>query len=263
VIRAQQDWATQFIARRVERPDAQPRYLFVATQRNRYGRLPYPVATLSGKLKEFGDRIDVRDSQDRRVMVGQTHRFRHTKATSLINAGVPLHVVQRYLGHLSPTMTMHYAQTLQKTHEREFLRYKKITADGRQLELDPRDLYDLLELDKRADRVLPNGLCLLPPRQACERGNACLTCDKFATDQTYRDEHTQQLKRLGELIAHRREAFRARTGREMSDENVWLSQRRQEQRALQTIITALNHPDLGPDHAVRGAGTPARTQPDD
>jgi len=88
-------------------------------------------------------------------------------------------------------MTMHYAQTLQKTHEREFLRYKKITADGRQLELDPRDLYDLLELDKRADRVLPNGLCLLPPRQACERGNACLTCDKFATDATYLAEHIQ------------------------------------------------------------------------
>jgi integrase len=263
LIRAQQDWALEFIARRAERPDARPRYLFLATQRNRYGRLPYPVATLAHKLHEFGDRIEVRDSQNRRVAVGQTHRFRHTKATSLINAGVPLHVVQRYLGHLSPTMTVHYAQTLQKTHEREFLRYKKITADGRDLELDPRDLYDLLELDKRADRVLPNGLCLLPPRQACERGNACLTCDKFATDQTYLGEHTQQLTRLGELIDHRREAFRAKTGREMSDENVWLAQRRQEQRALQTIIAALKHPDLGADHAVRGAGTPARTQVDD
>ena len=34
-------------------------------------------------------------------------------ATSLLNTGVPIHVVQRYLGHLSPAMTMHYAQTLQ------------------------------------------------------------------------------------------------------------------------------------------------------
>ncbi len=160
-------------------------------------------------------------------------------------------------------MTMHYTQTLQKTHEREFLRYKKITADGGQLELDPRDLYDFLELDKRADRVLPNGLCLLPPRQACERGNACLTCDKFATDQTYLAEHTQQLRRLDELVQHRRETFRVKTGREMSDENVWLAQRRQEQRALQKIIAALEHPDLDPDQAVRAAGTPARTQVDD
>ena len=62
--------------------------------------------------------------------VSNVHRFRHTRATSLINAGVPVHVVQRYLGHLSPRMTMHYAKTLRETHEREFLRYKKITADG-------------------------------------------------------------------------------------------------------------------------------------
>ena len=27
---------------------------------------------------------------------------RHTRAASLLNAGIPLHVAQRYLGHLSP-----------------------------------------------------------------------------------------------------------------------------------------------------------------
>lgn len=103
---------------------------------------------------------------------------------------------------------------------------------------------------------------MLPPRQACERGNACLTCDKFATDKTYLDEHTQQLARLDELIEQRRETFRARTGREMSDDNVWLSQRRQEQHALRAIIAALQHPELDPGQrqAVRGAGTTARTE---
>ena len=40
---------------------------------------------------------------------------------------------------------MHYAQTLAATHEREFLRFHKITADAAQLAVDPRDLYDLLE----------------------------------------------------------------------------------------------------------------------
>ena len=104
---------------------------------------------------------------------------------------------------------------------------------------------------------------LAAPRQACERDDACLTCDKFATDQTYLVEHTQQLARLGELIEHRREAFRAKTGREMSDENVWLAQRRQAQRALQKSIAALDHPDLDADQAVRGAGAPARTDVDD
>jgi len=80
---------------------------------------------------------------------------------------------------------MEYAETLAETHEAEFLRYKKITSDGRDLQVDPRDLYDMLELDKRTDRILPNGWCLLPPRQACDKGNACLTCEKFTTDASF------------------------------------------------------------------------------
>ena len=46
----------------------------------------------------------------------------------------------------------------------------------------------MLELDRRTDRILPNGWCLLPPRQSCGKGNACLTCDKFATDATFLPE---------------------------------------------------------------------------
>jgi hypothetical protein len=118
-------------------------------------------------------------------------------------------------------MTMHYAETLAATHEREFLRFHKITADARELAVDPCDLCDLLELDQRADRVLPNGYCMLPPRQVCERGNACLTCDKFATDATFLPEHEQQLGRLLDLIEHRQQAFIDRTGQTMSPEHVW------------------------------------------
>jgi len=188
------------------------------------------------------------------------HRFRHTRATSLINANVPVHVVQRYLGHLSPRMTMHYSKTLRETHEREFLRHKKITANGQDLDLDPRDLFALIELDKRTDRVLPNGLCMLPPRQACNRGNACLTCDKFTTDASYLPEHEQQLAKLNDLIAQRQAAFRARTGEDMTSSNVWLEQRLTERRALEQIITVLKQPELAehPDQAVRGPATSAR-----
>jgi integrase len=264
IVQAQRQWALRQLRARADDPQAEPRYLFLSPTRNRHGDRPYSVATLNGKLAKLGQRLDIRDSQGRPVALTHTRRFRHTKATSLLNAGVPLHVVQRYLGHLSPTMTMHYAQTLQQTHEREFLRYKKIRADGRELEFDPRDLYDLLELDKRADRILPNGLCLLPPRQACDRGNACLTCDKFATDRTYLEEHTRQLDLLDSLIERRREAFRAKTGREMDDDNVWLQQRHQEQRALHAIIDTLERPELDAEHeqAIRGPGVHARTEDD-
>jgi integrase len=261
IIRAQQEWVHAHVRQLLGDTDAPaPRYLFLAMTGNNRGRHPYPKTTLRGRLQQLGELADIRDSQGRRPPLGNVHRFRHTRATSLINANVPVHVVQRYLGHLSPRMTMHYSKTLRETHEREFLRHKKITADGQDLDLDPRDLFALLELDKRTDRVLPNGLCMLPPRQACDRGNACLTCDKFTTDASYLPEHEQQLNKLNELITQRQEAFHARTGEEMSSSNVWLEQRLTEQRALQQIITVLGDPQLAenPKQAVRGAGTSAR-----
>ncbi|MFD3923217.1 hypothetical protein [Streptomyces sp. NPDC058595] len=73
-------------------------------------------------------------------------------------------------------------------------------------------------LDKRTDRTLPNGLCLLPPRQACAKGNACLTCDKFATDATFLPELTSQQQRTGQLIEERRNAFMARTRQPMGED---------------------------------------------
>lgn len=79
----------------------------------------------------------------------------------------------RYMGHHSDAMTLHYAQTLAETAEREFLRSRKIGADGRDLELSPRDIYDMISLSERTDRVLPTGLCLLPPAKRCDKGNAC------------------------------------------------------------------------------------------
>jgi Phage integrase family len=238
-----------------------PTYLFLAARMNRKADRHFPYERINALLNEFAQRLDIRDSAGRLVDFNRTHRFRHNKATSLLNAGVPLHVVQRYMGHLTPAMTMEYAETLAETHEAEFLRYKKVTADGRDLQVDPRDLYDMLELDKRTDRILPNGWCLLPPRQVCEKGNACLTCEKFATDATFLPELKTQRLRTGQLIDERRQAFKARTGQEMSPDNVWLAGRLQEQDALGRIIVRIEQARLadGSVHAVRGAGVAART----
>ncbi|HEX9520762.1 MAG TPA: hypothetical protein VF940_31860 [Streptosporangiaceae bacterium] len=137
-------------------------------------------------------------------------------------------------------MTMHYAQTLAETHEAEFLRYRKLTADAREVGMDPRDLYDMLQLDQRTDRILPNGWCLLPPRQSCDRGNACLMCDKFATDKTFLPELKLQQNRTLHLVEDRQQAFCARTGTPMGEDNVWLQGRLREVTALDAITTALD-----------------------
>ena len=262
IIRAQQQWAATWLRERAA-PGARPRYLFLGLLFNRNADRPYVAATLHRVLTELARRLDIRDSAGRLVDFRRTHRFRHTRATSLLNAGVPIHVVQRYLGHLSPAMTMHYAQTLAETHEAEFLRYRKLTADGRDLEIGARDLYDMLQLDQRTDRILPNGWCLLPPRQSCDRGNACLTCDKFATDATFLPELRAQKDRTLTLIDTRQAAFTARTGAPMTPGNVWLQGRQREAAALDAIITTLDaRPETaahGQPSAIRGAGVPART----
>jgi integrase len=262
IIRAQQQWAATWLRERAA-PGAHPRYLFLGLLFNRNADRPYVAATLHRVLTELARRLDIRDSAGRLVDFRRTHRFRHTRATSLLNAGVPIHVVQRYLGHLSPAMTMHYAQTLAETHEAEFLRYRKLTADGRDLEIGARDLYDMLQLDQRTDRILPNGWCLLPPRQSCDRGNACLTCDKFATDATFLPELRAQEDRTVALIDTRQAAFTARTGAPMTPGNVWLEGRQREAAALDAIITTLDaRPETaahGQPSAIRGAGVPART----
>jgi len=260
IISEQQEWANRYFAEHGA-PGVTPKYLFLATQMNRNGDRPYTDRTLRGLLTRLAARLDVHDSTGAVVDFNRTHRFRHTVATSLLNAGVPLHVLQRYLGHLTPTMTMAYAQTLQSTAEREFLRYRKVTNDGRELQIDPQDLYDMLELDRRTDRILPNGWCLLAPCQACGKGNACLTCDKFATDATFLPELHTHRSRTDQLIDERRAAFRARTGQDMGEDNVWLTGRRQEHDALGRIIHTLEHTRSadGTLHAVRGGGVAART----
>jgi site-specific recombinase XerD len=43
------------------------------------------------------------------MMVIRWHDTRHSFASHLTSAGVPLRQVQEYLGHTSITMTIHYA----------------------------------------------------------------------------------------------------------------------------------------------------------
>lgn len=250
IIKAQQEVARSFMAS-MNSPGIEPRYLFLRTKDNRNGTHPYPLATMHLHLRQLTKKLAITDSVGHPVAISKTHRFRHTHATNLINAGVPLHVVMRYFGHISPEMTLHYAVTRSRTMEEEFLKYKKITRDGRTADIDGTDLYELIQLDKRADRILPNGWCTLPPKQLCDKGNACLTCSKFVTDATHGPELRRQLDSTEDLITARQDAFTAKYGSPMGDDNVWLQGRRDEINALNRILLSIT--DVT-DRAVRGAG---------
>ena len=255
IVTEQQEFARALV-RASDPATADPPYLFLAWQANTAGARHYRASTLNGLLTQLAAALQVTDATGALVDFQRTHRMRHTKATNLLNAGVPIHVVQRYMGHVSPAMTMLYAKTLAETHEAEFLRFAKLGRDARPLEMDPADVYELVQLDRHTDRILPNGVCLLPPPKRCDRGNACLTCDHFATDARHLDELRAQLAATGELIQARQAQHRQRTGTEMGPDHIWLTERNRELASLQAIIAAL---ETGPcAGAVRGAGVPAR-----
>lgn len=60
LIRKQQDYALAFMSRQ-GKPDLKPKYLFLARNQNRNGDRPYPMSLLHIRLRQFSDRIDLRD----------------------------------------------------------------------------------------------------------------------------------------------------------------------------------------------------------
>ena len=258
IIRAQQDHARSLMAA-MGAPDVTPRYLFLRYRNNRNGRLAYSAATFNALLRALTGRLGVTDSHGKPVAISRTHRFRHTLATDLLNSGVPIHVVMRFLGHASPEMTMHYAVTLSKTAEEEFIKYRKVRSDGRGGHVDASDLFDQMHLADRADRILPNGWCMLPPKQSCAKGNACLACDKFATDASHGPELARQLHQTRCLIDARKAAFQTKYGCAMAEDNIWLQGREAEVTSLANILLALDA--LPSTDAVRGAGVKDRPSP--
>lgn len=247
IIEEQQRWVHQRF------PAARPQHLFVQLNGNRTGAKPYPSGTYAYRLREFSKIIQVSDGKGRPVQLSHTHRFRHTKLTRLAELGLPVHVLQRYAGHATPTMTMHYIAAREEHTEQAFLATVKLRADGTRIQFSRED-HDSLHLFDRADRFLPHGWCTLPPLQTCDKGNACLTCSVFVTDHTHHPALQRQLAETEELINRSTIAFEQRHGRPMPSDNVWLAQRRAEQAALTKLLAAM--PDT-PGRAIQGVGCPA------
>lgn len=185
----------------------------------------------------------------------QSHQFRHTVGTTMINNGVPQHIVQRYLGHKSPTMTSVYAHIFDQTLKEEFTKFKDkmVDATGKVVSyesvvaeiaygVDPNSIdAQWLKKNIRA-QALPNGLCGLPVNQpVCPYGaNKCLTgsdgkgCSHFKTDIRYYDKHKEHLARTNEIVEWAQENPDSRRSQEVLKLNLPVKQN------LEYIITTLS-----------------------
>jgi hypothetical protein len=244
VIEEQREWVRDHF------PGITPRHLFLQRTGNRQGDKPYPSGTYSWMLREFSKIVKITDSKGRPVGLSHTYRFRHTKLTRLAELGLPVHVLIRYAGHATPSMSMHYVAARQEHAEQAFLATAKLRADGTHVVFS-RDDHDSLHLFNRTDRFLPHGWCLLPPLQTCDKGNACLTCSVFVTDATHQPALERQLAETAALIDRVTTAFQERHGQPMPEDNVWLLQRRAEHAALSKLLGTIH---AKPGRAVQGAG---------
>jgi len=58
------------------------------------------ILNLYRKSKRLAQKFDIKDNFGK-AWNFQSHQFRHTVGTRMINNGVPMHIIQRYLGHTS------------------------------------------------------------------------------------------------------------------------------------------------------------------
>src|SRR5205823_9275324 len=97
-----------------------------------------------------------------------------------------------------------YARVADQTVRREVARWhERVNVRGERIAL-PVDgpLGEAAWMKDRiahAKQALPNGYCGLPLVQTCPHPNACLSCDHFLTDPSFREIHNGQLEQTRRL----------------------------------------------------------------
>lgn len=190
--------------------------------------------TLPKYLNRLAEKHDIRDASGKRWHF-QTHQFRHTVGTRMINNGVPQHIVQRYLGHESPEMTATYARIHDKTMKDEIEKFqgKVVNIAGEVVESKTieADNFDLQWVKRSIQaQALPNGTCALPViSKGCPHANACLTCTHFRTSPEHLPTHKQERDTTVQVIGK-------------ADANGWNRMKEMNEKKLESlnnIITAL------------------------
>jgi site-specific recombinase XerD/ferredoxin len=186
-------------------------------------------------LTRYVRTAEIRDSKGQLASWVHPHRFRHHLGSSLVNEGVPLPVIQRVLDHGSIRMTARYAHLDDETVKREMASFhERVNVRGERIALPVGGPLEeaawMKERIARAKQALANGYCGLPLVQSCPHPNACLSCDNFLTDGSFRPIHERQLAET--------QALRARA---QENENVRLVELLEgDERSLRRILEGLD-----------------------
>jgi hypothetical protein len=184
--------------------------LFPATTKQRQGR-PLYEKPLREALNRLALANAMQDEQGTTFHFA-THAFRHTKAVELINHGMSLLHVQKWLAHLTPEMTLVYAKILDSTMRKEWEQAfakgaGRIDVAGRPKVVNTEQLSNEQELElehirHNLDAVrLADGSCFKPKKANCPtQDSPCYTCHHFCPTPDFLPQFEKQEQGLRELI---------------------------------------------------------------
>ncbi len=147
-------------------------------------------------IERYVRKAEIRTADGKLALDVHPHLFRHHVGTSLVNENVPLTVIQDVLDHGSIEMTARYARMREETVKRAVKRWhERVNIRGERIALPVDGPLEqaawMKERIARAKQALPNGYCGLPLVQSCPHPNACLSCESFLTDGSFRAVHEQ------------------------------------------------------------------------
>lgn len=194
---------------------------------NERGR-PARQASFSQAINQLAYVHQIKDATGK-LFRFQSHQFRHTVGTRMINLGVPHHIIQRYLGHKGPEMTSRYAHIHDSTMREklsEYLEGTLVDVTGKKVvENTANDTVELQWFTRNVlAQALTNGYCAIPTVAGpCPHPNACLNCAHFRTDITFLDVHRSELHETERVIAK-------------ADANGWMRQSEMNQRKRENLV---------------------------
>lgn len=186
------------------------RLLFNRYSGKRIGKPP-DNKRISEALNRLAKKFNITDDQGN-VYYFRTHAFRHTKGVELINNGMSLVHVQKWMAHMSPEMTLVYAKVLDTTLRKSWEQAVKngifrIDHSGHIKKVDIADIEseDLIEWEyirHNLDAVrMPLGFCMKPKKQDCfTQLNPCLTCRNLCTTPDFLPQYELEVRETKTLI---------------------------------------------------------------
>ena len=173
--------------------------------------ISYTASEVLQAINKCAEINDIRDMNGKRFHF-KNHAFRHTKAVELINNGMNVLHVQKWLAHASPEMTMRYAKILDDNMRASWEEVIKkglfrIDTEGNAVGINPdsepdEDLIEWEYIKNNLDAVrLPLGYCMKPSKVDCRmQQNPCLNCHSLCTTPDFIPEFRKEIREIEKVI---------------------------------------------------------------